>query len=346
MYCTVMTYESGQYFEDRQDAILLPVFSNPNLGAEGFVFGHAEDADNVRTIQETMAYISTYRVPLFEALGIGDNPNVNLLSTSEQFPSSFYGFVSHEDTFNNGVFVRSGEVITQSASVMALQVTGPVQVSFSMRSVIQNQNGVFVFYIDDQLQVELRGVTEWKQYSFTIQDTVNLIFGFDRKDLTNVRITDGGFIGGFSIQSGGQQARKEYVKCSAETSSCTSMFWFPSLYYVAPSAAVAVNVSFEFMYDSSFHGSLMLGSSWLGFEGYGEFSHETHHGVGVACVEEVYKDNDKVFYGWMNFELKVIPTAEAGHVAQCEIGPSESDTIIVFTAEILTENGVQRIVSC
>ncbi|KAL0217846.1 hypothetical protein RCL1_008695 [Eukaryota sp. TZLM3-RCL] len=185
-----MTYESGQYFEDRQDAILLPVFSSPNLGGEGFVFGHAQDADNVRTIQETMAYISAYRVPLFEALGIGDNPNVNHLSTSEQFPSSFYGFVSHEDTFNNGVFVRSGEVITQSASVMALQVTGPVQVSFSMRSVIQNQNDVFEFYIGDQLQVELRGVTEWKQYSFSIQKTAVLTFKFSRKDLTSLHFLD------------------------------------------------------------------------------------------------------------------------------------------------------------
>jgi len=59
-YCTVMTYTEGQYFEDGEDAVKVPYFSNPEVYYEDEPTGHEKDGDNARTIRETREVVSTY----------------------------------------------------------------------------------------------------------------------------------------------------------------------------------------------------------------------------------------------------------------------------------------------
>ena len=60
-YCSVMTYESGQYFPDYQTHTRTPYFSNPDLLHQGVPTGHAELADNARTVRETKHVVAAYR---------------------------------------------------------------------------------------------------------------------------------------------------------------------------------------------------------------------------------------------------------------------------------------------
>jgi hypothetical protein len=51
-YCSVMTYEGGEYFDDGLGHVRVPYFSNPNISYQGVATGHAADGDNARTIRE------------------------------------------------------------------------------------------------------------------------------------------------------------------------------------------------------------------------------------------------------------------------------------------------------
>ncbi len=60
MYCSVMTYSSGQYFDDGRNATTVPVFSNPDRTHSGVSVGHGADGDNARTLRELRHIISSY----------------------------------------------------------------------------------------------------------------------------------------------------------------------------------------------------------------------------------------------------------------------------------------------
>lgn len=60
-YCSVMTYEGGQYFEDGVTNVRVAYFSNPLVSYKGMPVGDAVDGDNARTIRNTRAVISAYR---------------------------------------------------------------------------------------------------------------------------------------------------------------------------------------------------------------------------------------------------------------------------------------------
>jgi hypothetical protein len=60
-YCSVMTYESGQYFSDGQDHTRVAYFSNPSLSYQGKATGHVTNGDNARTIREVKHVIAAYR---------------------------------------------------------------------------------------------------------------------------------------------------------------------------------------------------------------------------------------------------------------------------------------------
>jgi len=62
-YCTVMTYQSGQYFADGYTHYRVPHFSNPSVYYQGYSTGDPVDGDNARTIREVKDYISAYRDP-------------------------------------------------------------------------------------------------------------------------------------------------------------------------------------------------------------------------------------------------------------------------------------------
>ncbi len=60
-YCSVMTYSSGQYYEDGIDHISVPYFSNPLVIHQGVPAGDPTDGDNVRTLREIKHIIAAYR---------------------------------------------------------------------------------------------------------------------------------------------------------------------------------------------------------------------------------------------------------------------------------------------
>ncbi len=61
MYCNVMTYSGGQFFEDGIDAETVPYFSNPDIEYMGDYAGHPEHGDNARTLREIKHVIAAYK---------------------------------------------------------------------------------------------------------------------------------------------------------------------------------------------------------------------------------------------------------------------------------------------
>ncbi len=60
-YCSVMTYESGEYFADGQDHVAVGHYSNPSVYHEGVSTGQASKADNARGIRDIKHVIAAYR---------------------------------------------------------------------------------------------------------------------------------------------------------------------------------------------------------------------------------------------------------------------------------------------
>ncbi len=60
-YNTVMSYSSGDYFENGLTSITRPYFSNPDVYLNGYPTGHREDGDNARTVREIRDVVAAYR---------------------------------------------------------------------------------------------------------------------------------------------------------------------------------------------------------------------------------------------------------------------------------------------
>ena len=60
--CTVMTYESGSYFDDGQAHVRIPYFSSPDLQVEGVTIGSATE-NNALTLKKTKTAVAAYRTP-------------------------------------------------------------------------------------------------------------------------------------------------------------------------------------------------------------------------------------------------------------------------------------------
>lgn len=82
-YCSLMTYESGQYFSDGIDHTAVAHFSNPNVLHQGQPTGHAQDGDNARTLREIKHVVAAYETPV---LG-----TVTITTTPEDAPWSIVG---------------------------------------------------------------------------------------------------------------------------------------------------------------------------------------------------------------------------------------------------------------
>ncbi|MCJ8501717.1 reprolysin-like metallopeptidase [Desulfatitalea alkaliphila] len=85
-YNSVMSYESGAYYTDRVTSRPVPYFSNPDVRHLGAATGHAQYADNARTLRETKDVVAAYRqstvavgewrvTPAEEVLAARDYPN-------------------------------------------------------------------------------------------------------------------------------------------------------------------------------------------------------------------------------------------------------------------------------
>ncbi len=96
MYCNVMTYTSGQFFEDGIDAEQVPYFSNPDIEYMGEAAGHPEDGDNARTLREIKHVIAAYKEetdPEIYTLDLSANPEE-------------YGIVMGEGNYAKGATVN------------------------------------------------------------------------------------------------------------------------------------------------------------------------------------------------------------------------------------------------
>lgn len=60
-YCSVMTYESGYFFDDWVTHTRVPHFSNPDIDYDGIPTGHSADGDNARGLREIRHIIADYR---------------------------------------------------------------------------------------------------------------------------------------------------------------------------------------------------------------------------------------------------------------------------------------------
>lgn len=60
-FCSVMTYSSGQFFDDGIDHTQVPYYSNPNVIHYGVPAGNAQRGDNARTTREIKHVIAAYR---------------------------------------------------------------------------------------------------------------------------------------------------------------------------------------------------------------------------------------------------------------------------------------------
>jgi len=60
-YCSVMTYQSGNYFPDGVTHTRVPYFSNPSILYQGVATGDAVDADNARDLRQTKSVVAAYR---------------------------------------------------------------------------------------------------------------------------------------------------------------------------------------------------------------------------------------------------------------------------------------------
>ena len=61
-YTSVMSYSAGQYYDDGNNSVGVPYFSNPRVTHKGVPTGHPELADNARTLLEMKHTIANYRV--------------------------------------------------------------------------------------------------------------------------------------------------------------------------------------------------------------------------------------------------------------------------------------------
>ncbi len=100
-YCSVMSYESGHFFDDGISHTRVPLFSSPENIHLGTLAGHAEHGDNVRTILETRHVIANYRVP-----------GMALVSTSQVSDIKLFSAVS-----GGTVTIRDDHPVTQRGLV-------------------------------------------------------------------------------------------------------------------------------------------------------------------------------------------------------------------------------------
>ncbi len=83
MYCTVMTYYGGNFYDDGISALEIPYFSNPHKIYQGSSMGDIKDGDNFRTLNYTKFLVATYSTNLKYCMASGSNKYIASLSRVE-----------------------------------------------------------------------------------------------------------------------------------------------------------------------------------------------------------------------------------------------------------------------
>ncbi|HPS55703.1 MAG TPA: SUMF1/EgtB/PvdO family nonheme iron enzyme [Sedimentisphaerales bacterium] len=109
-YCSIMTYESGEYFDDGQTHTRVAYFSDPSITHQGVPVGDASDGNNARNIREIKNVIIAYRASKTRTLNVKSSgaSSVNITSSS-----------GHNGTTDYTVNVLSGTNISLSAPAVA-----------------------------------------------------------------------------------------------------------------------------------------------------------------------------------------------------------------------------------
>jgi uncharacterized protein (TIGR02145 family) len=150
-FCSVMTYEHGQYFADGKTHTRVPYFSAPEIIYLGVSTGHATDGDNAFTLRQTKHIVSAYRTSKtasFNELSVSEltsasvtvTTNVILESGPEITSRGFvWDTVMHPDIHNNiGITTEGSGVGQYSSSLTELSSN----TTYYIRAYAINNSGV------------------------------------------------------------------------------------------------------------------------------------------------------------------------------------------------------------
>ncbi len=104
--CSVMTYTSGNYFEDGQDHIRLGIFSNPERSFYGVPMGHDTYANNTGTIRITKHIVSSYSDRIVLAPEISGE-----LVTTLPYGHKISWMHEHQDVTSYKIYIGSNDPI-------------------------------------------------------------------------------------------------------------------------------------------------------------------------------------------------------------------------------------------
>ncbi len=110
-YCSIMTYESGQYFDDGIGHSRVPHFSNPDVAFEGTLTGDFIDGNNANSIRQIKHVIAAYSDLLeitnfgLENISLSPNPTSGIV---EIFTPTLINLVT--------IFDTQGKLLETSAS--------------------------------------------------------------------------------------------------------------------------------------------------------------------------------------------------------------------------------------
>jgi hypothetical protein len=109
-YCSVMTYEDGQYFSDGITHTRVAYFSNPGLTYIGATTGNAADGDNARNVREIKNVIAAYRsaASVLGSNSIGTRNTIKISDFSGSIPSGGLISVMAWDAYGNAISESAG----------------------------------------------------------------------------------------------------------------------------------------------------------------------------------------------------------------------------------------------
>ncbi|MBF0224556.1 MAG: hypothetical protein HQK76_03790 [Desulfobacterales bacterium] len=166
-YCSVMTYENGQYFSDGQTHTRVAYFSNPSIYHQGMATGNAQDADNARNLREIKSTVAAYKQITVSSLSVtpttkaveNTSGTFSVTVTSNVawtvFESSSWLSVSSTSGSNNSSFTVTYDANTGTERSAVITVSGggkTATVTVTQKSVNTEKSsalpGVFLLLLD------------------------------------------------------------------------------------------------------------------------------------------------------------------------------------------------------
>lgn len=158
-YCSIMTYWTGEEFNDGIDHRTVLYFSNPGIQYQGVSTGDATNGDNARTIRQTKSVVAAYRS--------GCCSSETLQATSFRSTSITDVTMTIGWTRGNGtsvmVFAREGSAVNVVPMIGTAYVANA---TFGMGS--QLDFGTYIVYNGTGTSVNLTGLTGKTTYHFAV----------------------------------------------------------------------------------------------------------------------------------------------------------------------------------